>query len=404
MTSHSNSRLSAMDRLMMRLGRLPRHLRRGLPVGALPPGARNELLNYRERLQRRVVLRSRPIWAQIDLSSRCNLRCIMCSREDQFGRGADMSDSIFDKLTKELFPYITHVAFGGIGEPFLYPRIDRVLKLIGDYKYRHSEFVTNATFLTREVADTVVASGVTNLVVSMDGATRDTYERVRRGASFEKVVANVSYLRESKQRLGTQLPHVRFAVTAMRSNLDDMPLYADLAVRTGVQEVAINYASSPRQEFSDQELITNEFRPVSDKAMRAAVEAGRQRGVPVNVTYFFDEAGGPREARTAPEGSCAGAKGRIKLAALSVEPADIKPEHIYCAPPHRCIAPWVYTVVSVEGYLYPCCHNVGTRFGELARESFDQAWNSRAYIALRESLLKERLADCCVRKPCMHFP
>src|SRR5215212_12120032 len=88
---------------------------------------------------------------------------------------------------------------------------------------------SNLTLLNPDRAERLVTCGLHELHVSIDGATAATYERIRVRAKFERVVANVRLLQDTKRRLGSASPWLRMVVVAMRQNLPEFPDLVRLA-------------------------------------------------------------------------------------------------------------------------------------------------------------------------------
>ncbi len=65
---------------------------------------------------------------------------------------------------------------------------------------------TNATFLNHRRAQQCVTSGLSEIHISIDGATAETYEAIRVRAHFDRVIANVERLVEARRRLGSATP------------------------------------------------------------------------------------------------------------------------------------------------------------------------------------------------------
>src|SRR6185436_14141221 len=74
--------------------------------------------------------------------------------------------------------------------------------------------------------------------ISIDAATRATYERIRVGGDFDRLIANIGLLQRCKARLGSRFPVITFNFVLMRSNVGELPDLVDLAQRLGVEGIA----------------------------------------------------------------------------------------------------------------------------------------------------------------------
>lgn len=153
-----------------------------------------KLENYNRYLQpkRRSQIDYLPIKLDVENVSRCNYRCIMCQVSDwpKGGRAADMSFEDFKRIIDEQYGLV-EIKIQGMGEPLMQgaPFFEMI-------QYARSQHIwvrttTNASLL--HVDDNykkLIDSDVNEIQISIDGANKETYESIRRGSKFERVVEN----------------------------------------------------------------------------------------------------------------------------------------------------------------------------------------------------------------------
>src|SRR5256884_4535437 len=118
--------------------------------------------------------------------SRCNELCQQCprtllSREDD----RDLSFEDFRYIVDQ-FPELERVVLHGLGEPLLnkdLPQMILYLKARGIYVL----FNSNGILLNARRGQELIDAGLDEYRLSMDGATRETYARVRGVASFARI-------------------------------------------------------------------------------------------------------------------------------------------------------------------------------------------------------------------------
>lgn len=189
-------------------------------------------------------LGERSLKVIIDISNKCNLRCRMChfSFDHVFRQPArHMRPELFARVAAEVLPRAHTLVLSAGNEPLMSPWFTDILKIAAEYKVPELYFLTNAQLLTEKVAEAVLDCGVTQVQISADGATKPTYEYIRRGASFERLKNNLQHLSERKRALGRKLPLLQFNVVLMRSNLEELDRYVDLAEDTGVEWIAARH-------------------------------------------------------------------------------------------------------------------------------------------------------------------
>jgi len=180
----------------------------------------------------------------VDISNKCNIRCRMChfSFDSVFYRRAEfMSPEAFRTLADLLFPY-AHTVYVSAGcESMTSPHFAEILGIAGEYGIGDLKFLTNGLLMGPRVSDAILEAGMHQIHFSVDGATRATYESIRRGASFDLLLKNILYLKNRKEALGLEEPLLQFNVALMRSNLDELEVFVDLAEELGVTRISARH-------------------------------------------------------------------------------------------------------------------------------------------------------------------
>src|SRR5438105_13727393 len=154
---------------------------------------KHSLLLYDQR-KRRMEL---PTYVQMEPVGQCNLRCQMCSiqfRQDGPPHGP-LAFMEFEKFTSMIDQFIDvqELHLQGLGEPMMHPRFFDMVAYATAKGIRVSTN-SNLTLLNERRAERCVTSGLDCLHVSIDGATAETYERIRVRAHFERVIGNLERL------------------------------------------------------------------------------------------------------------------------------------------------------------------------------------------------------------------
>src|SRR4051794_14764784 len=144
-----------------------------------------------------------PKFLQVEPVGQCNLRCRMCPipfRQDgpPYGPPAFMDFDTFTRLIDQ-FPDLDELQLQGLGEPMMHPRLFDMVACAVARGVKRVSTNSNMTLLNPDRAERCVASGLTELHVSIDGATAGTYEHIRVRAKFDRVVANVELLQATRR-------------------------------------------------------------------------------------------------------------------------------------------------------------------------------------------------------------
>lgn len=150
-----------------------------------------------------------PVSADFELSNKCNLRCIMCTKEfsSQFNdtsafegeHSKEIYDDVFLEQLKEFIPHFKRALFIG-GEPFLIAANYKIWTLFSKMNPACDlKITTNGTILNKQVKRTL-KSGNFQIFVSLDSLHKHNYESIRKGAIFEKTMKNIEYFKEYSKR------------------------------------------------------------------------------------------------------------------------------------------------------------------------------------------------------------
>jgi len=128
---------------------------------------------------------------QVEVTSRCCLRCEMCPRSSLAHQWPeiDLSWEAFQRIAPA-FEHVRHVHLQGWGEPLLHPRLFDMIAAAKVAGCRVG-LTTNGMGLDREKTEKLVEANLNLLSISIAGATRETHEGLRVGSSFSSIVENV---------------------------------------------------------------------------------------------------------------------------------------------------------------------------------------------------------------------
>ncbi|MBV6343651.1 radical SAM protein, partial [Candidatus Magnetobacterium casense] len=130
----------------------------------------------------------------------CNLRCIMCPTHKanadpeinrkypayfDIGRYRDIIEQLAELDTP------LHIGPQFQGEPLLSKAIYEMVR-IAKSKGFSTGFSTNAVLLTEWASAELIEAGLDALCISVDAVTKETFEKIRVGANYDRVVKNIN--------------------------------------------------------------------------------------------------------------------------------------------------------------------------------------------------------------------
>ncbi len=154
----------------------------------------DKFISFFEGGEQKEVVDVFPIKMDYESSSRCNFKCTMCMlSEGNINRKPYMTYEEFAKSLEEQYGLV-EIKLQGIGEPLLNPDLFKMIELTVS-KDIWIRIATNASLLhINGNYKKLIDKKVGEIQVSIDGATKDTFEKIRRGSNFEQVVENATLL------------------------------------------------------------------------------------------------------------------------------------------------------------------------------------------------------------------
>jgi MoaA/NifB/PqqE/SkfB family radical SAM enzyme len=139
-----------------------------------------------------------PLYVAWQITNECNLACLHCIEESGPGKAFTdelNDDQVFDVLRQIVDYDVPYLSFSG-GEPMLHPRFFDMVEYVCD-RGAQLKVETNGHFLTPEYCARLKEFGVKAVQVSLDGATPETFNRMRVRGDFNRTVAGINELRHA---------------------------------------------------------------------------------------------------------------------------------------------------------------------------------------------------------------
>lgn len=158
-----------------------------------------------------------------------------------------MDLTLYRKIIDQVAHRVDLVALTSSGEPLLCED----LPLMVDYAKQQGLRVvttTNGLLLNPNRAKQLLDAGLDELRISVDGASKGTYERIRTDASYDKLMQNLSDLQNIRFRYGSCKIDIHFVL--QRHNLNDFGALASTYAR-----LADTLSVSLLKTFGYQELL-----------------------------------------------------------------------------------------------------------------------------------------------------
>jgi len=155
----------------------------------------------------------------VEFTNYCNLKCRDCASHS-FKRKGFINLELFKKIVDEVASFdIPDIAFTIYldGEALLHPQFKELIYLIKNHKLNKQlpklNFSTNATLLTKDLADFILTSGRFSFInFSIDAIREETYRYIKRRGNFKRVMENISYIIRKRHELKLMSPIFIFQI------------------------------------------------------------------------------------------------------------------------------------------------------------------------------------------------
>ncbi len=281
-----------------------------------------------------------PLTLMVEPTNVCNLKCPLCPTGAGLIKRAKgfMKLDDFKKIIDEAGDYIIHLRMWNWGEPLLNKDIFEMIS----YAKKKKIFVnlsTNSNFLTEEMTNKLINSELDELIISLDGASEETYKQYRKKGNFNEIIDSIQFLVKEKKRLNKKTPHIKLQFIIMKHNEHEINKIKFLAKKIRVDELVFKTVGI-MDYFSDEDI--KKYLPTKKKYSRYEIK---------------------KEA----------VKSKVEVE-------------------NRCDFIWEEIVINWEGSVVPCCFDMNNFFvfGNAFKSPIKEIWNNQKYTNFRKMILNHK--------------
>ena len=129
---------------------------------------------------------------RLETTNACNARCIICPHHEMQRPITTMDDGLYNRLIDQCaVAGCREVHLHNFGEPLMDKRIEDRIAYAKQKGVRRVKIFCNGSLLTPARAKRLMEAGLDEIKVSLDGASREEFERIRTPLKFDTVVQNV---------------------------------------------------------------------------------------------------------------------------------------------------------------------------------------------------------------------
>lgn len=305
------------------------------------------------------VYNSSPQTVEIEVTTRCGLRCKMCEhtywKQDQ----CEMSFDSFKKIIDDL-PRLKWIGLTGIGDSFSHKDFLNMLSYVKKRNIYVELFDTYFN-LNEKAAQTLVNLKIDKMIASIDGATAETYEKIRVGSNFNRITGNIKKLIDLRKAQKTRFPEMSFHFIVSKINIHEMVQYVDFINTLMEGESVEIFYTKLLHPFNEIKDIAAD---IPEELIKAVEARGRELG---QITRWNVNV--PEEKK-----------------------------------PINCCRAWMIPFIFATGDVIPCCagneanqreFQVKTSLGNVYKERFADIWRGEKYINFRKEIFAGKTPTAC---------
>ena len=321
------------------------------------------LENYRKYLENRrgVIVDYLPVKMDIEVTSRCNYRCQMCpvSQWPEGKRADDLGYGDFKSFLDEQYGLV-EIKLQGLGEPLYNDDFFDMISLSAERDIWTRTTINGSMLLVKDNYKRLIDSDPGEVQVSFDGATKNTFERIRKGSNFDQVVRGIIALNSYAESKG--LLKTRCWTVVQKDNFHELKDIVRLCSKMKFKRLTFSTTLSGFgvDRWADQLKgidVADNFTP---KMAEELIALGFEHGIEVtfwNVSSKYEIGSGSEKL---------------------------------------CDWLWERSYISSDMRIVPCCAIANPETLDLGcARSFNKAWNSEKYKLLRAAHLEENLPSYC---------
>jgi radical SAM protein with 4Fe4S-binding SPASM domain len=299
-----------------------------------------------------------PVTMDIEPTTGCNFRCTMCQVSSPNFESKNMDLETFKKIILQNKQLIK-IKLQGMGEPLVNKYIYEMISFAKNHGVA-TEIICNGSMLSKKNIDYLLNNKLAKLTISIDGATKEVFEKIRVKSNFNEVISNSKNFYNS---IKNKLIRPEFSAwsTIQRDNFDQIEEIASLAKEVGFDNLTYQlfltgWGKEEWEKVNNEKNINykdQKIKSIFDNVIKKYSDKNFKIGVFEENLLNFNK---------------------------------------------KCSWPWNSAYLSAKGNVVPCCivgDPLVVNMGNINDKSFIDIWKSEEYQKLRNNISNNRLDDFC---------
>jgi len=212
------------------------------------------------------TLTSFPKYIMIETINSCNSNCIMCGIDFRKKKKEEMTDALFNKITKEIIEnkdLVEKVMLYLDCEPLLDSKLSHRIHIMKESGIKKVNIASNASLLNEWVGSEIINAGLDEIYITMDSLKKEVYESIRCGLKFEAVHNNILCFIGLRNKLNPRLV-IRIQMIQQEKNFNEVGAFNDYWIPKLssndqiIVQKAHNWGSTIKAvQFGDENTLNN---------------------------------------------------------------------------------------------------------------------------------------------------
>lgn len=344
----------------------------------------------------------------VQLTSRCNLRCVYCPQGQQGHSENDMPQEMINRILGFVKAHhVPSVAVGFYGETLMFKGWEDFCNDL----LRAGVAVSITSNFSKMLSEkeTECLSHFQIVFMSFDTINIELCKKIRRQADPKTIIFNMHAVRSRAMQRGARGPEIAWSCVLSEEILPGLLEFVSFAISAGVDYIFLNdlmrYRDTTCKMTSIFDLRGDRFRHAG-KIVSAALELARNNGIKIHHPWLDRFEAMKRQE--------SGFMGLLRRLLPQRTPQLLPMTNIqgvaYCnsialAPGQTrlCLEPWLNAFIMPDGSVYTCCAR-GVSMGNLSSVgTLDAIRENDIFRSIRQQLLSGKISDetCknCAVKP-----
>ena len=327
----------------------------------------------------------------------CNFRCVMCHVSQERLTHTAIDVEALRRSIASLPLRDRWAVVGATHEPTMHPQFDEIIAILTEAGMK-IDLTTNGSLFTDKLIDKIRGGNFARVTISFDGATAETYEKIRRRANFQRTVDHVLAFKEA---IGNANTYYTLNYTMTKSNVDEIDDAVDMWEDYSFDHISF-IAMVLRSDAP--EAVAERLDNVQDDVKATLLGAARRIiETPLRITASSSVFNGSDLGKLYPKNVI----GNLIVSDHpdAVHAANCRPyfqEGYYPDVPVGCRSPYKHVRIAFDGEVRLCFDKFGV--GNINRQMLSDIWYGGGSVGVRQSIKADHAIcqHCDFFKFCIH--